>query len=203
MPGRRSSEPYRDECRLPTRRAWRGVVAPPLAHTLRLDRSALALAREGDEDLFFTRVQAVARSRYPLMGVNQSNATVWQLELQQDPKPADVVEGRLLRVTGRSNRPFVVQSVGATAAGRPTVGVVSYCSYAGSGISPAGITLEMVWSRAWTMWWQSVGRGSSRPSASARPRGRSLTRSHSSVIMINAAERQGTICDVHADVHSH
>jgi len=137
VPGRRSSEPYRDECRLPTRRAWRGVVAPPLAHTLRLDRSALALAREGDEDLFFTRVQAVARSRYPLMGVNQSNATVWQLELQQDPKPADVVEGRLLRVTGRSNRPFVVQSVGATAAGCPTVGVVSYCSHAGSGISPA------------------------------------------------------------------
>ena len=124
------------------RAAAGAYVAPPLAHTLRLDLSALPLA--AGEDFVFTRVQAVARSRYPLVAVNSTNATVWSLELGQDPKPDDVLEGRLLRLTGRNNRPFVVQSVGATAAGRPLVHVVRHFSHAGSGISPAGITMDGV-----------------------------------------------------------
>ena len=134
-------------------------VAPPLAHTLRLDLSALPLA--ATETFFFTRVQAVARSRYSLRSVDKSNKTVWQFELGEDVVPADVVEGRLVRLTGRNNRPFVVApSLAAAArqhpqedASRPDDGssrlkrlvrVVRHFSHSDDEISPGGISLDGV-----------------------------------------------------------
>lgn len=83
-------------------------VAPrslPPASTLRLD------LREISGSFFYIRVQAMIRTRYPIVTAPGKKANKWEFQLGATPNPADVMEGRLLRATGKSRRPLVVEAV--------------------------------------------------------------------------------------------
>lgn len=103
----------------------------------------------------------MVRTRYPIKTAPSSSDKHWYFELATTPNPSDVLEGRLLRATGASRRPFLIHSVDGT-----TVKMVKH-SHAGWGdITPdqtsvSGIVLgqdELVAER-WA-WMQPVFRKS-------------------------------------------
>jgi len=69
--------------------------------------------REISGSFFFIRIQALVRTRYGITKVPTGSKT-WHFELDTVPNPADVLEGRMIRATGPSRRPFVVQSSSGT-----------------------------------------------------------------------------------------
>jgi len=75
---------------------------PPSAE-LRLD------LREITSPFFYVRIQAYVRTRYPIVSVSSKNT--WEFKLGKQPQQKDFSEGRLVRATGTSRRPFLVQSV--------------------------------------------------------------------------------------------
>merc|ERR1712070_1209380 len=77
------------------------------------------------------RVQAIVRNRYPIIDAPQGSTKNWEFKLGATPNPADVLEGRLLRATGKSRRPLVVQRASGS-----TVQVVSHFSTGYGEISP-------------------------------------------------------------------
>lgn len=104
-------------------------MPPPLATQLRVD------LREIGENFFYVRIQAHVRTRYPIASV--PNGKKWEFCLGTTPKDVDFMEGRLVRATGKSRRPFVVQSFTGT-----TVQVVSHFSDGDGDITPDKTTLD-------------------------------------------------------------
>lgn len=108
-----------------------GQGVPPAAPRLHLDLTQVS------GTFFYTRVQALVRTRYPISAVPSStNSKKWEFTLANTPNPADVLEGRLLRVTGDSRRPFLVQSATGN-----TVQAVSSFSDGWGDITPDSTTV--------------------------------------------------------------
>lgn len=102
---------------------------PAPAAELRID------LREFTSPFFYVRIQAHVRTRYPIVSV--STGKKWEFELGKQPQQKDVLEGRLLRTTGTSRRPFLVQSVTDS-----TVRVVSHFHSGYGDITPDSTTLD-------------------------------------------------------------
>jgi len=80
---------------------------PPRASELHLDLGSIV-----GGSLFYVRVQALVRTRYPIVTAPTEKAKKWEFELSEAPNPADFQEGRLIRATGgKSRRPLVVEAV--------------------------------------------------------------------------------------------
>lgn len=80
---------------------------PPRASKLHLDLGSIV-----GGSLFYVRIQAMVRTRYPIVTAPTEKANKWEFELSETPNPADVKEGRLIRATGgKSRRPLVVEAV--------------------------------------------------------------------------------------------
>jgi len=107
--------------------------SPPAATKLQVD------LREISGSFFYVRIQAMVRTRYPIKTApsTSSKAKTWEFELDATPNPVDVLEGRLLRATGKSRRPFVVQSVSGS-----KVQVVKSFSYGWGDITPDQTTVS-------------------------------------------------------------
>lgn len=104
------------------------AATPPMASQLRIDMTAI----EGS--FFFVRIQAYVRSRYSITSV--PNGKKWEFGLDGTLNDADFLEGRLLRATGKSRRPFVVQSMSGN-----TVQVVNQFSDGYGDITPDSTTV--------------------------------------------------------------
>lgn len=113
------------------------TVPPPLSRKLHIDLRALPISAP----LFFVRVQAFVRTRYPIVTTpppHQHPGTPWEFEISRDPKPNDFAEGRLVRIAGAAaRRPFVVQS-----SQNRTVSMVSYFSDGYGDITPDNVTVD-------------------------------------------------------------
>jgi len=106
-----------------------GQGVPPAAPRLHLDLAQVS------GSFFYARVQALVRTRYPISAVPSSKSK-WEFTLANTPNPSDVLEGRLLRATGDSRRPFLVQSATGN-----TVRVVSSFSDGWGDITPDSTTV--------------------------------------------------------------
>lgn len=106
---------------------------PPPSAELRVD------LREFTSPFFYVRIQAHVRTRYPIVSVSSGSHKhpKWNFELGKQPAPADFSEGRLVRSTGTSRRPFLVQSVTDS-----TVQVVSEFHAGYGDITPDSTTLD-------------------------------------------------------------
>lgn len=89
-----------------------GDVGPPAARRLRVDLGAVGAGPDNSShpSFFFVRVQAHVRTRYPVVAVDNSDGE-WAVTVAAPPADAarDLAEGMLLRATGASRRPLVVQ----------------------------------------------------------------------------------------------
>merc|ERR1712014_207062 len=67
--------------------------------------------RKISSSFFYVRIQALVRTRYAIVTAPSTSDKHWYFELADTPNPADVMEGRLVRATGASRRPFLIHSV--------------------------------------------------------------------------------------------
>jgi len=102
---------------------------PSPAAELRID------LREFTSPFFYVRIQAHVRTRYPIVSV--SGGKKWEFKLGKQPQQKDISEGRMLRATGASRRPFLVQSVSDS-----TVQIVSKFHSGYGDITPDNTTLD-------------------------------------------------------------
>ena len=80
---------------------------PPRASELHLELGSIV-----GGSLFYVRIQALVRTRYPIATAPAEKANKWEFELSEAPNPLDFQEGRLIRATGgKSRRPLIVEAV--------------------------------------------------------------------------------------------
>lgn len=107
------------------------ATVPPAATELRVDLSTISAS------FFYVRVQAMVRTRYPITTAPTTSDKHWYFTVATTPNPADVTEGRLLRATGASRRPFLIHSVSGN-----TIKMVKHFSWGWGDITPDSTTVK-------------------------------------------------------------